>query len=225
MRPAIRVLELRNYLLQPDRAHDFIRYFEEHFLRSQRDEGMHVLGQFELEGEPDRFVWFRGFEDMRTRLRGLTGFYGGAFWQARRDATNAMLLDHENVHLLRPLGPVDALTGGEELEDRAAAPLAATPPEAGLVVVDFYRVDPAELGKAVALFERRGRAALVEQVTPCSHTSSPRRRRTTTPGSVSSRIPGSSWSSPPIATRRTAPGHGATGTLAVRAPTLRCARC
>lgn len=162
-RPAIRVLELRNYLLQPGRTHDFIRYFEEHFLRSQRDEGMHVLGQFELDGEPDRFVWIRGFEDMRARLHGLTSFYGGAFWQARRDATNAMLLDHENVHLLRPLGPIDALTGGEGLEDRAAAPPATTPPEAGLVVVDFYRIVPAELGEAVARFERRGRAALVEQ--------------------------------------------------------------
>jgi len=73
-RPKIRVLELRNYLLQPGRTLDFIRYFEEQFLRSQRDEGMHVLGQFELEGEPDRFVWIRGFEDMPSRLRGLTGF-------------------------------------------------------------------------------------------------------------------------------------------------------
>jgi hypothetical protein len=55
----MQVLELRNYLLKPRRARAFIHYFEEHFLSSQRDEGMYPLGQFEVVGEPDRFVWIR----------------------------------------------------------------------------------------------------------------------------------------------------------------------
>ena len=55
----MQVIELRNYLLQ--QGAPFIRYFEEHFLLSQRAEGMHPLGQFEVVGEPDRFVWIRGF--------------------------------------------------------------------------------------------------------------------------------------------------------------------
>ena len=57
----MRVIELRNYLLKDGATGDFIRYFEEHFLFSQREEGMHVVGQFEVVDEPNRFVWIRGF--------------------------------------------------------------------------------------------------------------------------------------------------------------------
>ena len=157
----MQVIELRNYLLRQDAP--FIRYFEEHFLLSQRAEGMHPLGQFEVVGEPDRFVWIRGFDDMATRLRGLSAFYGGPFWHARRDEANAMMLEHHNVHLLRPLGSIAAMTGGATLEDRASEPPGAVRPETGLVVVDFYRTEPAKLGGLVELFEQRVRPALLEQ--------------------------------------------------------------
>ena len=152
------VIELRNYLLTPGRTRDFMRYFEEHFLQSQRDHGMHPLGQFELVDEPHRFVWIREFEDMAARLRGLTGFYSSPFWLARRDAANAMIRDHENVHLLRPLAPVAALTGGASPDDTAAAPAGSV--DTGLVVADFYRFTPAALGRAVELFEQEVRPAL-----------------------------------------------------------------
>jgi hypothetical protein len=155
------VIELRNYLLAPGRARDFMRYFEEHFLQSQRDHGMHPLGQFELVDEPDRFVWIREFDDMAARLRGLTGFYSSPFWLARRDAANAMIRDHENVHLLRPLAPVAALTGGASADDTAAAPAGSVPADTGLIVADFYRFTPAALGRAVELFEQEVRPALV----------------------------------------------------------------
>ena len=161
--PMMKAIELRNYLLGPGRTRDFIRYFEEHFLFSQRDHGMHPLGQFEVVGEPDRFVWIRGFADMRTRLRGLSAFYGGPFWQARSAEANAMMLEHHNVHLLRPLGSIAALTGGATLEDRASEPPGAVPPETGLVVADFYRTEPAKLGRLVELFEQRVRPTLLEE--------------------------------------------------------------
>jgi len=159
----VEVIELRNYLLAEGRTGDFIRYFEEHFLLSQRAEGMHPLGQFEVVDQPSRFVWIRGFADMRARLRGLSGFYGGAFWLARRDAANAMIREHHDVHLLRPLGPVAALTGGLSLEDRASEPAGVVPPHTGLVVVDFYRAEPGGLGRLVDGFERRLRPALAER--------------------------------------------------------------
>lgn len=160
---AIRVIEIRNYLLADGRTGDFIRYFEEHFLFSQRDEGMHVLGQFEVVDTPDRFVWIRGFEDMGARLRGLSGFYGGPFWQARRSEANAMILDSDNVHLLRPLGLSAGLVGALSLEDRAAEPPGVTSPDAGIVAVDFYRAEPGALERLVALFDLRAWPALVAQ--------------------------------------------------------------
>ena len=87
----MQVIEVRNYVLQPGRRDDFIRHFEEQFLFSQRDTGMHVLGQFAVADQPDRFLWIRGFADMAARRRGLDEFYDGAFWQARRAATTAAL--------------------------------------------------------------------------------------------------------------------------------------
>ena len=133
----MKVLELRNYLLRPGATGDFMRYFEQHFLDSQRAVGMHPLGQFAVEGEPDRFMWIRGFRDMEARLRGLQDFYSGAFWLARREETNAMLLDHENVHLLRPLGPVAVLTGGASPDSRASEPAGAVASRTGVVTARF----------------------------------------------------------------------------------------
>lgn len=159
---AMQVVELRNYLLAEGATADFFRYFEEHFLFSQRDEGMHLLGQFEVVGEPNRFVWIRGFNDMPARFRGLSGFYGGAFWEAHRSRANAMLRENDDVHLLRPLGPIDILTGGLSLEDRASEPPGTLRPDTGLVVVDFYRAAGA-LARLVTFFEERMQPALVEQ--------------------------------------------------------------
>jgi hypothetical protein len=149
------VIELRNYRLGEGVTREFIRYFEEHFLFSQRDEGMDPLGQFEVVGRPDRFVWIRGFRDMPARLRGLTAFYGGSFWLARRAEANAMMLEHHDVHLLRPLGPIAALTGGAQLEDTASEPPGAFRSDTGLVVADFYHAEPAALPRLVERFERR----------------------------------------------------------------------
>jgi hypothetical protein len=151
------VVELRNYLLRAGATGDFARYFEEHFLFSQREEGMHVLGQFAVVGAPDRFVWIRAFESMPARLRGLSRFYGGPFWEAHRSRANAMMLEHHDVRLLRPLGSIAALTGGLALEDRAGEPPGAFPGDAGIVAVDFYRTRPG----ALELFEPpRGPRAL-----------------------------------------------------------------
>jgi NIPSNAP len=156
----MRVIELRNYLLKDGARDQFIRYFEDHFLFSLRDEGMYPLGQFEVVGASNRFAWIRGFDDMRARRRSLEGFYGGPVWHARRDVANAMMLEHHDVHLLRPLGPLAALTGGESLEHLASAPSGQIPPTTGLIVVDFYRAAAETLGRLVELFEGRVLPAL-----------------------------------------------------------------
>lgn len=159
----MRVLELRNYLLKEGATGAFIRFFEEHFLFTQREEGMHTLGQFAVVGEPDRFVWIRAFESMETRRRGLGGFYGGPAWKAHGPTANGMMLEFHDVHLLRPLAPIADLTGGLSLEDRAAEPAGVLPPHTGLVAVDFHRSEPGGLERRVELFERSLRPALVER--------------------------------------------------------------
>lgn len=202
----MQVIELRNYLLEAGRTGDFLRYFEEHFLFSQRDEGMHVLGQFAVVDQPDRFVWIRAFADMAARLRGLRGFYGGHFWQARRDVANAMMREHHDVHLLRPLGPVDAVTAGASLEDRGSEPPGVLPPEAGVVVLDFLRTAPGGLARLVDVFEQEMRPALIEGGHRSSRTSSPSSHPTTIRDCRSSRTPPCSSSSLRTRIRRTTSG-------------------
>ena len=160
----MQVIELRDYLIRDGMTGAFIRYFEEHFLFSQRETGMHVLGQFEVVDAPNRFIWIRGFEDMATRRRGLEGFYGGPFWQARRTEANSMIVDSDAVHLLRPLGSAATLTGGLSLEDRALRAAGRRAVHTGLVVVEFHRAP--SLARSTTwsrCFEQRVRPALLAQ--------------------------------------------------------------
>src|SRR5215471_3318769 len=108
----ISVLELRNYLLKPNVLEHFIDYFEGHFISSQEVVNMNILGQFRLVGEPDHFVWMRGFNDMQTRFEGLQNFYGGPVWKKYGPVANDMMLEWHNVHLLRPLTNIIDLTYG-----------------------------------------------------------------------------------------------------------------
>jgi hypothetical protein len=96
------VVELRQYTLHPGRRDALIDLFNREFVESQEAEGMSVLGQFCDLDDPDRFIWLRGFADMASRARGLSGFYGGPVWAAHRDAANATMIDSDDVLLLRP---------------------------------------------------------------------------------------------------------------------------
>ena len=101
--PPCRVIELRQYTMQPGRRAELITLFEREFIETQSAVGLHVLGIFEDAERPDRFVWLRGFADMTARLRGLGAFYGGPVWAKHRDAANATMVDSDDVLLLRPL--------------------------------------------------------------------------------------------------------------------------
>ncbi len=94
--------ELRQYTLHPGRRDTLIELFEREFVEPQEACGMRLFGQFRDLDDPDRFVWLRGFRDMRERAQALAAFYGGPAWQAHREAANATMVDSDNVLLLRP---------------------------------------------------------------------------------------------------------------------------
>src|SRR5215468_9373546 len=103
-KPRLKVIELRNYLLKADARERFTKYFEDHFIDSQNDLRGFVLGQFRIKGDDDKFFWIRGFEDMQTRLNFLRGFYEqGEVWKQFGPGANEMMLDSDNVYLLKPL--------------------------------------------------------------------------------------------------------------------------
>jgi len=96
------VVELRRYLLHPGRREDLIAVFDRHFVESQEDCGMAVLGQFRDLDRPDDFVWLRGFADMESRKEGLAAFYGGPVWAEHGEKANATMQRFDDVLLLKP---------------------------------------------------------------------------------------------------------------------------
>ncbi len=124
------VVELRQYTLKPGRRDALIELFERELVVSQEAEGMELIGTFRDLGDPDRFVWLRGFPDMDARARALAAFYGGAIWKAHREAANATMIDSDNVLLLRP-----AWAGSGFPPGGAHAPRGETALPPGLVVV------------------------------------------------------------------------------------------
>lgn len=113
------ILELRQYTLHPGRRDDLISLFEREFVDSQLALGMTLPGLFRDAGDPDRFVWLRGFADMPARKAALEAFYGGPVWKAHRDAANATMIDSDNVLLLNVVRDFTPNT-------RAGSPITAT---------------------------------------------------------------------------------------------------
>jgi len=102
-RQNFKVIELRNYLLKPKARDRFTDYFKNYFVNSQNDLGGYVLGQFTVRAEDDNFFWIRGFENMKSRSRFLPEFYYGATWKEFGSAANEMMLNSDDVYLLKPL--------------------------------------------------------------------------------------------------------------------------
>ena len=98
------IVELRQYTLHPGRRDHLIDLFERELIEPQETAGMALVGQFRDLADPDRFVWLRGFSDMQTRAEALGRFYYGPVWRKHAAAANAMMIDSDNVLLLRPLG-------------------------------------------------------------------------------------------------------------------------
>jgi hypothetical protein len=105
------IVELRQYTLVPGRRDELIELFEREFVTGQEAAGITLLGLFRDLGDPDRFVWLRGFPDLAARATALAAFYGGPVWRKHRDAANATMIDSDDVLLLRPVGDAPPFAG------------------------------------------------------------------------------------------------------------------
>lgn len=131
------IVELRQYTLHPGSRDVLIELFDREFIESQEALGMEVIGQFRDLGDPDRFVWLRGFRDMPLRAQALKAFYGGPVWKAHREAANTTMIDSDNVLLLRSA----RAESGFSLEKGDRLPLEANKVAKGLVVATIYYFD------------------------------------------------------------------------------------
>ena len=142
------VVELRQYTLHPGTRDTLVRIFDEHFVESQEQCGMRVIGQFRDLDDPDRFVWLRGFTDMEARTRALEAFYGGPVWKEHSPAANATMVDHTNVLLLKPADRTAGFRFDPRLRPEPESPVIA----GGLVVATIDHLSgPAAPGAIAAL--------------------------------------------------------------------------
>ena len=147
------IVELRQYTLHPGRRDELIELFEREFVEPQEALGVRVLGTFRDIDDPDKFVWLRAFPDPATRLACLTGFYGGPVWRRHRDASNATMVDSDDVLLL------EHVTGDLSTAERSG-------PSRVLAVVRILRTDvepdldsvPRLLGAPVVVLRTSGLA-------------------------------------------------------------------
>lgn len=143
MNQNIRVLELRNYLVKPNIAGEFGDYFDTNFVTPMKDLGGYTLGQFRMKDVNDRFVWMRGFSDMTTRLHFLSDFYlNSPVWKEYGPGANDMMINSDNVYLLRPLNADDGQVDSNDFSKKH-----------GFVVVDFY-ICNGRLVDAIELFNK-----------------------------------------------------------------------
>lgn len=140
---SIKVLELRNYILKPGKRDDFISYFEKHFIASQNILGGYVLGQFRIRDADNRFLWFRGFNDMSSRSIYLPEFYRKSLvWQKYKAGANALIADNDDVHLLKPLN-------GTGINTNSFAK------HKGIVVINYYTANEGQLDELIRLYKTK----------------------------------------------------------------------
>jgi hypothetical protein len=152
------LVELRQYTLQPDSRERFIALFEREFIESQEELGMTVIGQFRDLDDANRFVWLRGFADLPARAKQLTAFYlaPAPAWKAHREEANSMIVDSDNVLLLR--APKPAAQFGLGRLQRAAP--GSTHAPGGMLVATIYHPDAPADAEFVGFFETHVRPAL-----------------------------------------------------------------
>lgn len=144
------VIELRQYTLVPGQRDTLIALFEREFIETQEATGMMLIGQFRDLNNPDRFVWLRGFSDMKARAAQLQAFYGGPVWKAHRDNANATMIDSDNVLLLRPASRFS----GFELEQATRSAGVSTRQRERLLVATIYHLGKSAGTDFAGFFER-----------------------------------------------------------------------
>jgi hypothetical protein len=171
MKTCCPIVELRQYRLHPGARDTLVRIFDEHFVESQERCGMRIIGQFRELGDPDRFVWLRGFADLESRTRALEAFYGGPIWKEHAAAANATMIDHTDVLLLKPVAGTAGFWFDPRLRPERESPTVA----GGVVVATIEHLDgPASPDAAAAPDDASGAEVLARLVTETARNGYPR---------------------------------------------------
>ncbi|HKU96302.1 MAG TPA: NIPSNAP family protein [Vineibacter sp.] len=136
--PCSPIIDLRQYTLYPGTRDAFVALFDNEFVETQEAVGMRVIGQFRDLGDPNRFVWMRGFPDMPSRENALTSFYmQGDAWKAHGETARAMMIDSSDALLLHPVRTAGAFM----LPDPGQRPALDSAMPQGIIVATICSLD------------------------------------------------------------------------------------
>jgi len=131
------VLEFRRYTVKAGERPHFVEYFDSYFPEAFQQLGTIVAGSFLERKNQLGFTWIRGFHTMDDRAGANGAFYYGSVWNEHRSRMNDLIVDANNVMLLRPLS-----------NDRGVVVLPAVDPVTepngaqGIVVAQVFAVRP-----------------------------------------------------------------------------------
>ncbi|HKB72421.1 MAG TPA: NIPSNAP family protein [Thermoanaerobaculia bacterium] len=103
------VVELRRYTIKNGERQNFADYFESFFPEAFEQIGAIAFGQFLERDDRSRFTWLRGFHSMDDRASLNGAFYDGPLWKEHRSTVNAVIVDSDDVLLLRALTPAGGI--------------------------------------------------------------------------------------------------------------------
>jgi hypothetical protein len=102
---SFQVIELRRYIIKPGERENFAHYFESYFPEAFEQLGAIAVGQFFERKNEANFLWLRGFHDMDDRAKINSLFYYGPLWKEHKATLNSLMIDSDNVLLLKPVDP------------------------------------------------------------------------------------------------------------------------
>jgi hypothetical protein len=99
------VLEFRRYTIKEGEREHFAQYFDAYFPEALQQLGTIVAGDFFERKNSSGFTWIRGFHTLEDRAVVNAQFYAGSVWTDHKKTMNDLIVDSDNVMLLRPLSP------------------------------------------------------------------------------------------------------------------------
>ena len=129
------VVEFRRYTIKSGERRHFADYFESFFPEAFEQLGAIAFGQFLERDDPSHFAWLRGFHSIDDRAAVNGAFYDGPLWKEHRTTMNDIIVDSDDVLLLRPLAPARGITVLPAVD-----PVRETEGARGVVVAQIFAV-------------------------------------------------------------------------------------
>jgi len=97
------VIEFRRYTIKEGERKHFAQYFEGFFPEAFQQLGAIAVGSFFERKNQSTFTWIRAFHTIDDRAVVNAAFYYGPLWREHSRTLNNLMIDSDNVMLLRPL--------------------------------------------------------------------------------------------------------------------------